>query len=114
MYMYILYVQCRVYIAYCHALPSRKAASLGVDEVQYVFLKRVCQVLVELGTSQIARLWVCDMNQWSCVVLWPNVYTSIHVHVHVCVFINLLCMYTCTQWSTIPLAANSHISHGPR
>ena len=29
-----------------------------MDEVQYVFIKRVCQVLVELGTSQIARLWV--------------------------------------------------------
>jgi exportin-5 len=34
-----------------------KAAGCGVDEVQYVFIKRVCQVLVELGTSQIARLW---------------------------------------------------------
>lgn len=38
---------------------ARKAASLEVDEVQYIFLKRVCQMLVELGSSQIARLWVC-------------------------------------------------------
>ena len=57
MYMYIILFM-NIY---------RQAASLGVDEVQYVFLKRVCQVLVELGTSQIARLWVC--------------YTISHVHV---------------------------------
>ena len=37
---------------------DRNAAGCGVDEAQYVFIKRVCQVLVELGTSQIARLWV--------------------------------------------------------
>ena len=36
----------------------RHAASQGVDETQYVFLKRVCQVLVELGTSQLSLLWV--------------------------------------------------------
>lgn len=29
-----------------------------VDEVQYVFLKRMCQVLVHLGTSQLGALWV--------------------------------------------------------
>ena len=40
-------------------LCDRKAAAAGVDETQYMFLKRACQVLVELGTSQIARLWVC-------------------------------------------------------
>jgi hypothetical protein len=44
-----------------------KAAGCGVDEVQYVFIKRVCQVLVELGTSQIARLWV-----------GPPIYMSVH------------------------------------
>ena len=44
--------------AHTHTVCGRKAAACGVDEVQYVFIKRVCQVLVELGTSQIARLWV--------------------------------------------------------
>ena len=35
-----------------------KADAMGVDEEQYFFLKRVCQVLVHLGTSQLAPLWV--------------------------------------------------------
>ena len=50
----------------------RKAAAAGVDETQYVFLKRVCQVLVELGTSQIARLWVC------CTLTYLVVYVHVH------------------------------------
>ena len=34
------------------------ANSQGVVEEQYVFLKRMCQVLVQLGISQLAPLWV--------------------------------------------------------
>ena len=37
-----------------------KADTMGVEEEQYIFLKRVCQVLVHLGTSQLAPLWVGD------------------------------------------------------
>ena len=35
---------------------------MGVVEEQYIFLKRVCQVLVHLGTSQLAPLWVSYMH----------------------------------------------------
>ena len=50
-------------------LCDRKAAAAGVDETQYVFLKRACQVLVELGTSQIARLWVCCI---ACTIVFAD------------------------------------------
>jgi len=40
--------------------PCSQANSLGVVEEQYVFLKRVCQLLVQLGTSQLALLWVSE------------------------------------------------------
>ena len=30
-----------------------------IDEEQYVFLKRICQVLTHLGVSQLGPLWVC-------------------------------------------------------
>ena len=33
-------------------------ATQMVDEQQYVFLKRICQVLVHLGVSQLGPLWV--------------------------------------------------------
>ena len=42
-----------------------------VDEVQYVFLKRMCQVLVHLGTSQLGPLWVCISLQTKHVALPP-------------------------------------------
>ncbi|XP_064400527.1 exportin-5-like [Halichondria panicea] len=38
------------------------ANSQGVVEEQYVFLKRVCQVLVHLGTSQLALLWTYSLT----------------------------------------------------
>ena len=37
-----------------------KKAATSADDDQYVFLKRICQVLVHLGVSQLGPLWVCD------------------------------------------------------
>lgn len=39
-------------------ITSRYANLQGVVEDQYIFLKRVCQLLVHLGISQLAPLWV--------------------------------------------------------
>ena len=50
------------YIIFSSFLSScSKADTMGVEEEQYIFLKRVCQVLVHLGTSQLALLWVGDL-----------------------------------------------------
>lgn len=40
------------------ARPVVLQVSGDVDEEQYVFLKRICQVLVHLGISQLGPLWV--------------------------------------------------------
>ena len=39
-------------------LPSRKSITAEFDEKQYLFLKRLCQVLVTLGEVQLYYLWV--------------------------------------------------------
>ena len=39
-------------------LPSRKSITAQFDERQYLFLKRLCQVLVALGEVQLFHLWV--------------------------------------------------------
>ncbi len=41
------------------SLKASEMIDTGMDEAQYVFLKRVCQVLVHLGVSQLGPLWVC-------------------------------------------------------
>ena len=50
-----------------NALDGFKAASFKASEKilqesnegQYIFLKRMCQILVQLGISQLGPLWVC-------------------------------------------------------
>ena len=56
----ILHEPGAVYICTCSEASSKSVVdgSGCVDEEQYVFLKRMCQVLVHLGTSQLAKLWV--------------------------------------------------------
>ena len=54
----------------------RYANSQGVVEEQYVFLKRVCQLLVQLGISQLAPLWV---NQISATVERTIIYNISNV-----------------------------------
>lgn len=39
-------------------LSSRKSITAEFDEKQYLFLKRLCQVLVTLGEVQLFYLWV--------------------------------------------------------
>ena len=39
-------------------LSSRKSITAEFDEKQYLFLKRLCQVLVALGEVQLYYLWV--------------------------------------------------------
>ena len=58
--MHVIYEQ-NVTCVHVFLLPSN-ANSQGVVEEQYVFLKRVCQLLVHLGISQLAPLWVCPLN----------------------------------------------------
>ena len=48
-----------IFIPFCVFHHTSFANSQGVVEEQYVFLKRVCQLLVHLGISQLAPLWVC-------------------------------------------------------
>ena len=41
---------------------SRRSVTAEFDERQYLFLKRLCQVLVTLGESQLFYLWVRDQK----------------------------------------------------
>lgn len=58
----------------CPLCVYRKANSMpmGVVEGQYMFLKRVCQVLVHLGTSQLALLWVGPSSQCQLYSPWVD------------------------------------------
>ncbi len=40
------------------SLRASRSMSQEIVEEQYVFIKRVCQVLVHLGISQLGPLWV--------------------------------------------------------
>jgi exportin-5 len=85
---------------------SMQAASLGVDEVQYVFLKRVCQVLVELGTSQIARLWDVKFQAPPGFEIYLKVMLEFFKHQS-----QLLCMTATSLWSVF--LAHSYITDNP-
>jgi exportin-5 len=83
-----------------------KAAACGVDEGQYVFIKRVCQVLVELGTSQIARLWEAKFKSPPGFDFYLTVMLEFFKHDS-----QLVCLTAAHLWSAF--LAHSYIMDDP-
>lgn len=58
-------------------LSSRKSITAEFDEKQYLFLKRLCQVLVALGEVQLFYLWVRKGKV--CIFFFASTLIKVHV-----------------------------------
>ena len=63
-----------------------------LQENQYVFIKRMTQILEHLGTSQLGPLWVCPCL-CICVCVCVFVFVCVCVCVCLCVVVQCVCVY---------------------
>ncbi len=61
-----------------------------LQENQYVFIKRMTQILEHLGTSQLGPLWVCPCL---CICVCVCVFVFVCVCVCLCVVVQCVCVY---------------------